>query len=192
MPDGPARDAVLTAYASSLIRVKTRQLSRKPGFRRSDEDDLVQELTIALIEKSHLFDPTRGAASTFADRVIRTKVAMLLRDRSRLKRAAGLRAQSLESGVSHSDNTSLWDSLTSNANEWEAVEQGDLKVAIARAIESLPADLQEISRRLKTDAVAAVARDMRISRRQVRNAVERIRAHFVNQGFGDFFSGGQP
>lgn len=186
MPDGPARDAVLTAYASSLIRVKTRQLSRKPGFRRSDEDDLVQELTIALIEKSHLFDPTRGAASTFADRVIRTKVAMLLRDRSRLKRAAGLRAQSLESGVSHSDNTSLWDSLTSNANEWEAVEQGDLKVAIARAIESLPADLQEISRRLKTDAVSAVARDMGISRRQIRNAIERIRKHFESKGLSDF------
>ena len=39
MGPGPARDAVLTAYARMLINKKARQLCRKPGFSRSDQED---------------------------------------------------------------------------------------------------------------------------------------------------------
>ena len=79
--------AVLTTYAQSLIRFKAKQLSRKPGFSRTDEEDVAQELTAYLLSRAHLFDPRRASADTFADRVIRTAKAMLLRDRRRQQHA---------------------------------------------------------------------------------------------------------
>jgi biotin operon repressor len=46
----------------------------------------------------------------------------------------------------------------------------------------LPPHLQEIAARLVSATEAAIARDLGISRRQVRNAVETIRAHFQKAG----------
>lgn len=187
MDQRSAPDAVLNAYAQTLIKYKAKQLSRKSGFRSSEEEDLVQELTMALIEKSHLFDPTRGAASTFADRVIRTAIAMLIRDRRRLKRAAGFTAQSLEQPTScDADTASLRDSLPATGSSApQMVEGNDFISAVRSAVQLLPPDLKEIATRLKINPISAVARDMGISRRQLGNAIERIRKHFESKGLND-------
>ena len=96
MASPPAQDAVLTAYAQSLIKYKARQLTRRPGFTKSDQEDVEQDLTVHLLTQAHRFDPKRGSANTFAAHVIKSAAAMLLRDRGRRKRAAGFTALSLE------------------------------------------------------------------------------------------------
>ncbi len=184
----PTRDAVLTDYASSLIKYKARQLTRRSGFSRSDEEDIAQDLTLTLLAKAYLYDANRACQNTFVDRVVRSAIAIILRDRRRLKRAAGFTAQSLDQPPSgDADTTPLRDSLpASGPGGPKTVEQSDFVAAVVNVVESLPPDLQEISRRLKTDAVSAVARDMGISRRQIRNAIERIRKHFESKGLSDF------
>src|SRR5687768_10267714 len=101
MGPGPdrAHAAVLTAFARSLIRIKANQLCRKPGFRACDRDDIAQDLTVAVLKKAHLYDPARGAATTFAARVIESTARQILRDRGRIKRAPGFYARSLETGT---------------------------------------------------------------------------------------------
>ncbi len=192
---GPTRacDAVFTAYAQSLIKFKSRQLSRKPGFNRSDEEDVAQELTTHLLTQAHRFDPSRASADTFADRVIQSKIAMILRDRRRLKRAAGFSAQSLEQPTDVRDHgaASLRDVLgTADLNRRTgAGDDGERRAAIiaavVEAVRSLPPDLQDVCRRLIDRPTAAVARDLGTSRRQLRNAIESVRSHFEAAGLGD-------
>ena len=192
--DSPhARNALLTAYAQSLIKFKARQLSRKPGFSRSDEEDVSQELTAHLLTQAGLYDPKRGSANTFADRVIKSAIAMLLRDRRRQKRAAGFTAQSLEQTYVRQDQgiASLRDVL-GLADLYRRTGAGDdderraeTVAAVIEAFQSLPPDLQDLCRRLIDGTAASAARELGISRRQFRNAIERVRHHFEASGLED-------
>ncbi len=191
-------DAVLTAYAKSLIRFKAKQLSRKPGFTKTDQEDLEQELTAQLLARAHLFDPTRASANTFADRVIKSAIAMMLRDRRRQKRAAGFAAQSLERTFVAQDHgiTSLRDALgfadlgRRLGKGDEETRRSELVVAVNQVLESLPPDLQNICRRLISGSLAEVARELEMSRHRLRHAIERIRKHFETAGLGE--STGNP
>lgn len=190
----PAGEAVLTAYAQSLIKFKARQLARRSDFSRADEEDLAQEFTRFLLSRAEQFDPSRGSNSTFVARVVDSCVASILRARYAQKRAPGLRAQSLEStcGADEDGSAEKEDRLTEvdlerrtgNASEDE-VERSDVKDGVDRAVNSLPADLQGVCLRLKEDSAAAVARELGISRRQLRRNIERIRRHFEHAGLQD-------
>jgi len=185
MGSAPARDAVLTAYAQSLIKFKARQLSRKPGFSRSDEEDVAQDLTAQLLAQAHRFDPKRASVNTFVDRVIMSKIAMMLRDRRRLKRAAGFTAQSLERTYATLDRevASLRDMLQPSDLERrtgadDTGRHAETLAAVVEAYRSLPLELQEVAYRLMERNATSVARELGASRRQVRSAIERIRIHF--------------
>lgn len=187
----PTGDAVLTTYAKSVIRFKAYQLSRKPGCSRSDEEDFAQELTAYLLGQAHLFDPNRASADTFADRVVNSAVAMILRGRRRQKRAAGFKALSLDSTALRKANKSvaLRDVLApSDLNRRTGMDSGDTPptdLDVMEAWQSLPPNLQDVCKLLMEMREAAVAKAMGISRRQVRNCIERIRVHFESQGFGN-------
>lgn len=191
--DSPhARDAVLSGYAKSLIRHKARQLCRNLGFSSTDREDLEQELTMHLLTKAHLFDPGRASSSTFAERVIRTTIAMMLRDRSRQKRAAGFKALSLEGtdvvqghGIASLRDLLRPSDLGRRTGMGDEERRAETVAAVNDALQSLPPDLQDLCSRLINGTTASAARDMGISRRQVRNAIERVRRHFEASGLGD-------
>jgi DNA-directed RNA polymerase specialized sigma24 family protein len=138
---------VLGDYAKSLIRYKAHQLCRRPDFSRSDEEDIVQELTAQVLRKAPLYDPGRGASpDTFADRVIDSAVKLLLRARASLKRSPDKPVKSLEREVveaDHSRQVSLGESIDqANAtrrtgavseNQFEAIDRAD---AVAHALAS--------------------------------------------------------
>lgn len=192
MGASPHRDAILTNSARSLIQFKARQLTRRNGFSQSDEEDLVQELTLRLLQKAHLYDPSRGASiNTFADRVVHSAVKMILRDRRRQKRAAGYTAVSLESSTVDVDDrpVALGDLLSTTDQQRRALTEphlsGDDRDAVRHAIETLPPELAEIAQRLKEASVASVARALGVSRRQLYASIAQIRQHFEEAGFGN-------
>ena len=57
--------------------------------------------------------------------------------------------------------------------------------ALRHAVRRMSPWLREVCRRLAAGNVTAVARDMGISRRQVRKAIRDIRRHFEQAGLGD-------
>lgn len=189
----PPRDADLPAYAQSLIAYKAQQLSRKREFSRDDPRDLEQDLRTYLLSRSHLFDPSRASPSTFVDRVISSGIAMMLRDRRRKKRAPSLTAQSLEGTRARSDEevASLRDMLTEVdlrrriGTAASDQDRAELIAAVVEAFQLLPQDLQDLCRRLIDGTAASVARELGVSRRQVRNAIERVRRHFEAAGLAD-------
>jgi len=77
---------VLHPYAEKLIRIKARQLVGKAGITRTDCEDLAQEMRLDLWRRLPKFDPKRAKFSTFADRVVKHKVASIIEARK-----AGLR-----------------------------------------------------------------------------------------------------
>jgi RNA polymerase sigma factor (sigma-70 family) len=177
-----------------LISIKARQLVRKPGFSRSDQPDVAQELVTHILKAAHLFDPARGSVRTFIARVVDSAVAMILRDRRRLKRAAGFRVLSLaDPAFSGTDRESTLA---------ETIEEADLRrrcggacrrddedrvrtIDLAQILAGLPPHLQEMAVWLKEESEAAVAHNLGLSRRQVRKAVAQIREAFDAAGLAE-------
>ena len=183
--------ALATEYVQKLISIKARQLVRKPGFSRSDQPDVEQELVAHILKAAHLFDPARGSVRTFIAQVVDSAVAMILRDRRRLKRAAGFRVLSLaDPAFSGTDRESTLAETIENADLRRrcggACRRDDedrvRTIDLAQILAGLPPHLQEMAVWLKEESEAAVARDLGISRRQVRKAVAQIREAFEAAG----------
>lgn len=200
------REAVLTAYARSLIQFKANQLCRKPGFSRSDQEDLEQEFTLYLLSKAHLYDPNRGAKiDTFADRVVTSAVRILLRDRRRLKRAAGFHTRSLDTLLKPSgegtgsllDQIAIRDDVRrkgslSKAGAERFASSPDTAKGLSRLdgeelqaiYASLPPELQALWRQLCEKPPSGAAKGVGISRRQVANRIAELRTRLIKGGFG--------
>jgi len=193
----PVHQALTTDYVQTLIRTKARQVSRYWEFRRCDPDDIEQDLIAYVLKQAHHFDPARASVKTFIDRVIGSAIAMMLRDRGRLKRAAGLRAISLDSTFVDRCRSDLPLALRDIVQEADLPsrrgtevrdhrERIDLAADIAHAMEGLTAQQLEVVHRLVGASEAAVARGLGTSRRQVRKAVEAIRQRLQDAGLADF------
>lgn len=70
---------ILDEKISSLIRKKASVLARTSVFVGKDPDDIKQDLTVHLLQKAKLFDPTRSQPATFAARLIRNRVKSMVR-----------------------------------------------------------------------------------------------------------------
>jgi RNA polymerase sigma-70 factor (ECF subfamily) len=191
----PAKDFVLTAYAQVLITFKARQLSRRPGFTSSDREDVENDLWAALASQAEHFDPTKSSFSTFAARVIDTAVTMILRDRSRKKRAAGFRAQSLDSpglGSPTTETLSARVSAADVARRTGVVARDEISIhedaeAVRHALALMPGDVREVCRLLMGGGtVSSVARNLGVSRRQVRKSLASARPFLERAGFGNY------
>lgn len=197
MGPGPAPrggDALLTAYARSLVQFKSRLLCRKPGFSRSDQPDLEQDLLTVLVEQAARYDAGRGASpDTFADRVVDSAAKMILRSRRRPKRAAGFASKSLDTGtvevqgkhVPISEVLGSKERRTDNSPASPA-DVADLREAVRHALSGLPPFTVEVAHRLQDGAaVAAIARHMGVSRRQVSKAMAELHERFEEAGLDD-------
>lgn len=187
----PIHAALLTPYVQTLIRIKARQLTRKPGFNRSEREDLEQDLAAHILKQCHHFDPARGCANTFIARIVDSAVAMMLRDRGRMKRAAGFRPRSLEEVMFHRKKgpgslEKLLDEADGCRRTGRDTTSGQARAELAsdmrRAFSKLSPPLQELAARLIDAPEAAIARDLGISRRKVRDAVEMIQTHLQKAG----------
>ncbi|HNO80532.1 MAG TPA: sigma-70 family RNA polymerase sigma factor [Phycisphaerae bacterium] len=190
MEHNSPHDAVFTTYSRNLISYLSRKLKPKRVFRHESQEDLEQELTAFLLSRAHQFDPSRGSPNTFADRVIRSGIATMVRDRLRQKRAPEFDNVSLEKTYSASDEEtpSMRNNLTEadlrrrhgDACHSKRAESID---AVWEILQSLPAEDQEICRLRMEGSDASVARELGISRRQVRQHLDRLRKRFEAGGF---------
>jgi len=180
-------------FTITLIRIKARQLCRRSDFSRSDYDDLRQEMRLYLLEKVSLFDPSRGRREAFVTRCLNTWVTMQLRYRGRQKRRASYQAVSLEGTpvACEGDVTSLGAILLKEDGQRRVqvypvspTEQFELREALDHVMEKLaPAD-RELLSQVAEDGLARTARERRVSRRQIKNALDRLRPYFEEAGLG--------
>ena len=187
------RDIVFTEYAKTCIRVKARQLAKRSEFRRSDEDDLQQELWLALLKKAHRFDSHRGSSNTFVDRVLNNAAGMMVRHPYRKKRAPEQKAISIERfKISDADGTKdRLENFLSNAdlsrrtgaNDRDEYVCYDDAKAISHALSEMPEEMRDVCRHMMGGSISAAARDLGMSRRRIREALQSARPYFEQAGF---------
>ena len=185
---------VLSDYARTLIRVKARQLVRRPEFTVCEAEDLEQELTLRILVQLDRFDPTRSSINTFFARVVNSAVAMLIRERGRIKRngGEGVQIESLEKMVEKADGspTPLWATISDQDShrrhqsrpitEEEAMQ---LRVDVASVLKQLPSDLRRICEQLMDGSQTNSRQASQLSRRKYQAAMSLIREQFTRSGF---------
>jgi hypothetical protein len=193
MSSGFDPQEIVTKYARTLIRVKAKQIVRRPGFSRSDQPDVEQNLVVYLLEQAQHFDPSRASLNTFIARVIDSAVAMLLRGQGRAKRNPNGEAevQSLAEKVPQPDGPPEPLARLISQVDLERRTGGaslsdarlfELVADVASVIPTLPPELQEICRSLLTRNCSETEAELGLSRRKRQAAMEAIREHFVNSG----------
>ena len=185
------KDFIVTESTKALIQAKAGQLCRRREFSPSEREDIEQELWLAVLQHAERFDPARASLETFLDRVVSRAVAVLLRSRKRRKRGNGMQPLSLESDFTTtgeglkplSDTISSEDVArrlgTQSVDPMARLEETE---AVESALARMPERLRYICRRLMTGTVASVARELDISRHQVRKAVDEVRPYLEEAG----------
>lgn len=189
-----SRRDVLNDYAKKLIRFKARQLIQRAGFSQTDQADVEQDMTLHLLSKAELYDPSRASINTFMTRVVDSAAGMILRHRRRLKRAAGFTAPSLDSTTwtSEGEAAPVRERITDDhvrrrtgARSRDAADDHEQAEAVEHALQRMPENLRDLCRRLMNGTVTSVARDLGASRRQVHSRIARARKYFEDAGFGN-------
>lgn len=183
---------VLSEYARKLIRKKARRLAWRADFSRTDEDDIVQEITMHLLMQSEHLDPARAPTGAFVTLVIDTAIANLIRKARRqstkpvdaevesldvMVTVSGEPPVALESLITIEDGQRRTRSFApSDAEVFEDRE------AFGHAFNKLPKDLKRICNELMSVPPLEATRNLGITRHQMRLAMEMIREYFVGTG----------
>jgi len=183
-------------FAARLIAKKAKQLVRQFGFKKSDREDLMQEMRLRVWKGFQKFDATKAHWNAFVTTIIERQVATIIEATCRLKRNEGeypdsldvLLAQCQEDDAEESD-----DGLT--PRETERFTGRDLetdqklsvlKLDVDDVIASLPDDLRELCEHLKFYDITETAEQMGVPRTTVHSRLARLKEVFAKNGFEDF------
>lgn len=180
-------------FTGELIHQKARKLCRKPGFSRSDEEDLRQKMTLYLWTKAWLFNAERGSVEAFVTMALASWVKMEFRRRRAKKRREGYGAVSLEGTLIEHDGETV--SLGAVLDERDlqrrsqrsvrsAAEMVDLSDEAGRVLAALTPSERVLVALVIERGVSGAARQRGVSRRQIQNALSRMRSRFENPDLG--------
>lgn len=174
---------VLDPDIQFLIRAKARQLVRGVGFRRGDHDDLVQELTLRLLQRVKAYDPARASFYCFALVILDRAGNTLIESRAAACRDSSSTA-SLQTIVPDPDDAFVplaalvssdeRSNRTGRFTDSEA-DARDLSLDVRSALATFPADLRRLARRLVTASRAEIRRRTGESETRQRDQFVRLR-----------------
>ena len=141
-------------YAVKLVRMKSQQLSKQPGFSQEDRQDIEQELMIELAKRLPTYDSSKASREALITWIVLQKIADLIRSLRTNKRRINGEAVSLNDLIFRGEPGSLeerWATLDNeisqrftNPNLRSNEEQTDLDIDLDRVINNLPEDLRHL------------------------------------------------
>lgn len=182
---GTSKRITLDEYATTLIRVKARQLIGKYGFTKSDREDIQQDLTLDLLMRLERFDSRKGKPATFVRLVVDRRVASIIRERKSLARDYRRTRHSLDELSDEIGNGNLAEPAVDDRL------QRDLAIDVAEALGELADDQQSIAEDLRDEPLADVARERGCSREAMRRSAKQIRQHLARRGLDEYISAHQ-
>lgn len=196
-----SHDIAFHPFTANAIRIRARRLCRRSDVSRSDIVDIEQDLRCYLLEKSHLFDPDRATLEAFVTNVVNTWMQMRLRHQYRHKRKGAKKAISLQNTYVECDGeiTSLGNVLTdadgrriTRTEPMPASEQFELREAIGHVMTTLDPDDRALLEHVVEHGATSAARQRNVSRRQILNALARLRRNFEKSGLNPRFADNPP
>ena len=165
-------------YATWYIGRKAKSLAGKYGFDDDASDDIAQELMLHLIKIWPQYDRGLSQPITFIHEVVDRKIGELIRLQKRMKRD-----YRLEIPLTEQAENGLLDGVRGQpeVSEHELIEIREDCVTI---LATLPEDLREIAELLKELSPSEIARRLKISKSQVSRRMDKLRQHFVAEGYG--------
>jgi len=149
----------------ALIRRMARKLARRKLDTAADQDDIAQNLAVALLSRGAKFDASRGELGAFLHTLLTHAAADHLRDSQAGKRVQPGESQPAEYTI---DPKSL---------EGEAIH--DLVLDVREAVAKLPPHLLAVAERLAGgDSITEAARELGVSRATVHARINLIRKRF--------------
>lgn len=179
-----------------LVRYKAKQLCRQPGFSNEDQPDLEQELIIELVRHLPAYDPLKASLRTFADVIVRQKIADLIETQLARKRDPRAIIGSLNDLVGVEDDgrpEERWTTVdieeylqSTGATGRSREEQLDLGIDLETVIDGLPEDLRCLCGLLSEKNISEVSRELNIARTTLNYTVKKIRKLFEDAGLRDY------
>ena len=193
---GTGKQCDLDRYTSDLIRIKARRLIGNYGFIRDDLEDLVQDITLDVLERLPKYDASRASLRTFIDRIVSHKITDIIRNRHRLKRDYRRNAWSVDEEVTTEDGhvAARGDGMSQESFDREmgrdsrpAIGHIDMCVDIARAIHAMPSDLHLAAVLLMETSKSEAAEVLGVPRGTLygRELVQ-LRARFLDKGLREY------
>ena len=183
-------------YAAKLIRYKARQLVRRSEFSQSDQEDIEQEIVLDLLYRLPRYDPRRAQRNTFIARIIEHKVAALIDYRRAAKRDFLREGASLNRDIADGEGRTT-DAIQTVDQETYLRRLGipfrpqrdevDLRLDLESALQRLPEDLRSLCEMLRSMSVQEIATAVGIPRPSVYDAIKRVKARLVEEGFEEIF-----
>ncbi len=188
-----ANEFVLTDYVRSLVRFKTKQLTDRWDFQNAEPEDLQQDLWLALLRAACHFDPAKASLDTFLDRVVNSSVAMMLRARKRFKHGHAVCTQSLDR--ERAPQSDLPESLSAVVDPDDLARRTGATLrdetalrehaeAIDYALMRMPNEVRRVCECLMNNSIAAAARQLGVTRRQVRRLAAAAQPYLEQAGLG--------
>lgn len=177
-------------FAEGLIHLKACQLVKHRAVRSSDHEDLTQELWLHLLKRLPRYDASKGSLFAYITTVVERRVRSILRYHN--VRIAGC-CDSLNESVSFADgmSTDRYATLGSESphrprRETQEQRLLELRQDIEQVVSQLPADQQDLSRRLMTDSATQVSRDLEMPRGTLYGRMRKIRDKFQEGDIQDY------
>lgn len=179
------------SYISRLIRRKAKLLCRRASFSPSDYRDIQQELEFHLHRQQGKFDPRVASFETFADRVITNKACSLIRHSRAQKRCVERESFSLHEDVDGLvDDEKLPRSETIADTTSPAPDRHDLFHDADTMTQKLDEEARNVFElRRRGHSQFRISQQLRISRRRVADAIERIQQEAVELGLHEYIGG---
>jgi RNA polymerase sigma factor (sigma-70 family) len=182
---------VTDKFTTHLIRVTAKGLVSEGRFPRSELEDVIQELQLALIEQSGNFDPEKATWTTFVKTVVRLAAITLRRRRYAGRRSIPSDTISLNAAVKDADGKtselgfllSEEDYHRSRGREFVGhTELVNRACDVQGVLDRLTDDQREICELLKEHPVSEVARLLGISRKKLQLRIDAMREQFREAG----------
>jgi len=161
---------IVDHVALRSIQVAVNEFIRRYSLPKADRDDLIQDVSLHLIQQAENFNPSVGAWSTFVKCVVRSKLASIRRASRTRKHRKNAKTVSLNTKTRDQDGrtTEIGDLFEEGASSSRKYQ----KIRSAQSHSELRTDVRIVVRKLKPE-LRAICREF-LSERNITEASEEL------------------
>lgn len=174
------------------IRYQASRLARSGRLPGMDKSDIEQDLMLDLLQRQPKFDAARSSFDTFADRVIKHRVATLMAPTSRLRAERSMVSLDLPAAANEEYAPTLAEVLPESAGLF--AHDGlpsETAVGLVRDVQRFLSNLSPVLKRyagvLAADNVSTAARDAGLHRSTIYERLSQLRSSATAAGLHEYF-----